>query len=83
MICDWCGEEILSEQERDPWSPKLHTECGLRSIVGSAAHQLKECSCFGGQREDPLGMSRHEAAKLAAITWGLLNGYDTRGKLTE
>jgi hypothetical protein len=72
MNCGYCTEKILPGEE-DPWNADRHLECGLRSAVGSAAHQLKECSCFGGTREDPPGMSRRDAAKLAAITFGYLN----------
>lgn len=43
-----------------------HYECGLRSVVGSVAHQLRRCSCHGGVGEDPPGMSAREAAIAAA-----------------
>jgi len=36
-----------------------------RSILGSVGHQNKTCSCFGGMDEDPVGMSKREAAKAA------------------
>jgi len=50
----------------------LHYECGVRVSIGSAAHQLGECSCFGGTREDPPQMSKREAAKLACEAFLLL-----------
>lgn len=44
----------------------IHYECGLRSVVGSVAHQLRRCSCYGGSWEDPPEMSAREAAVAAA-----------------
>jgi hypothetical protein len=40
----------------------MHYECGMRGIVGSLAHQLQKCQCFGGDGEDPPGMSVRQAA---------------------
>jgi len=47
----------------------IHLECRLRTIVGSASHLLKKCSCYGGQWEDPPELSKREAARLAAEIW--------------
>ncbi len=44
----------------------IHLECKLRTIVGSASHLLKKCSCYGGDWEDPPELSKREAARLAA-----------------
>ena len=35
-------------------------------VVGSVGHQLGRCSCFGGDEDDPPGMTVREAA-LAAV----------------
>ena len=43
-----------------------HRECMLRGVVGSVGHQLKRCSCRGGQQEDPPFLSRRRQA-LAAV----------------
>jgi hypothetical protein len=34
---------------------------------------LHECTYYGGDREDPSGVSVREAAKLAYDTFGMLN----------
>ncbi len=71
--CPWCeeglqrGEALVHQQGLVYW----HHECLFRATVGSAAHILKECSCFGGEREDPPGMSKREAAKLALEVYRL------------
>lgn len=73
-ICSWCGEEIgyddigfvmdeITEDEaRDSF---WHQECLIRNIIGSVAHQRKECSCYGGTEEDPPSMTKREAARAA------------------
>jgi len=43
----------------------------MRSVAGSAAHQLHECRCYGGEREDPPGMTKRQAAALALETFNL------------
>lgn len=77
--CDWC-DELIGESDSGLLIPyygdevaeiPFHKECFLRQIVGSVAHQLGECSCAGGDREDPPGISKREAAKMAS---DLLNG---------
>ena len=71
-LCLYCGEPI------DPGWPfktinggadALHGECYIRMLMGSVGHQLKVCSCFGGNQEDPKGMTKHEAAHTAAIVY--------------
>lgn len=49
-------------------------ECGFRSVVGSAAHLLRCCSCFiaGSTSSDPPGMTKREAAHAAFTLWGLV-----------
>lgn len=42
-----------------------HHECFLRGVLGSVGHQQKKCSCYGGTEEDPLKMTRREAARAA------------------
>lgn len=70
ITCPHCGEEIrIDESAADgAW----HHECLIRSIAGSAAHQLHECTCYGGTREDPPGMTPRQAAKLAYETFLVL-----------
>ena len=70
MICEYCGEEIRDGEESV--QENFHRECLVRAVFGSAAHQLGECSCFGGDREDPPGVSVREAAKLAYDTFTCL-----------
>ena len=67
MTCPHCVEPITADDatERTGNGEVLHRECLIRMVAGSAAHQLHECSCYGGDREDPPGLSRRQAARLA------------------
>jgi hypothetical protein len=71
-VCPYCTEEItpywpVRSFLTDGKPIDYHEECAIRMLVGSAAHQLQECSCFvkGGSRHDPPGVSKRAAAKLA------------------
>jgi hypothetical protein len=70
LKCQYC-DEIIEAGEASPGMPNMHSDCAIRAVVGSAAHQLRECSCYGGTREDPPGLSIRAAAKLAAETFRL------------
>jgi len=69
-LCAWCEEPIEAVDVGvfiDCGSAELphHRECFVRSVAGSAAHQLRECSCYGGTREDAPGLSMRQAARQA------------------
>lgn len=78
LICPWCDEPVLpadpvfSFLEEEGKSVPHHVEYALRMIIGSAAHQLKECQCYGGAREDPPNMTPRQAAILARDTARML-----------
>lgn len=72
VVCLWCEEEILSPDTESQATVDVHQECMFRMVSGSAAHLLKECSCYGGDREDPPGFSKREAALLSLNTWKVL-----------
>jgi hypothetical protein len=67
--CIWCDEIITPDEMRTAQhylsGQSVHYECGLRSAVGSVGHQKKECSCYGGDQEDPPGSTRRQAAVAA------------------
>lgn len=77
--CNYCSEPITLHEVNARSVPMpliknslrdYHSECIIRAVLGSAAHMLSECSCFGGTREDPPGMSLRDAARLAAdVFW--------------
>jgi len=78
--CAYCLEPVLDgEPYEDGATQRFHRECLIRSFSGSAAHQLKECSCYGGKREDPPGMTARQAAKLAHETFELLESQRREG----
>jgi hypothetical protein len=64
-VCNWCGEPLLDDEVRAPNMNGLHYACGLRMTLGSVGHQSRQCSCFGGDEEDPLGMTMRQAAEAA------------------
>jgi len=63
MDCSYCGEPL---DWRCAPATKLHPECMTRILMGSAAHQLKDCRHFGGrQPEDPPGLTLRQSAWMA------------------
>lgn len=64
--------EIVVRLEGTTVEP-IHRECHLRSVLGSIGHLQGTCSCYGGDSEDPPGMSRRESA-LAVWDWVERNG---------
>lgn len=63
MKCLWCGEAVESIDNRVlPGLQPMHLECSVRCLVGSVAHQKRECSCFGGTGEDAPNLSSRQAA---------------------
>lgn len=72
-ICILCEEPVLpAEAAEVRIQGPVHIECAVRAFAGSAAHQLGDCTCCGGTRHDPPGLTRREAAKLAYETFQLL-----------
>lgn len=76
--CSYCDDPIEPRDRGYYYSgdapPPVHYECFIRQIIGSVGHQQKRCSCFGGHTEDPIGVSRHEAARLAVALWEATHG---------
>lgn len=70
MHCPYCEEAIepIDVIENMPSGEQWHSECLLRSVLGSVAHQRRHCSCFipGSTENDPPGMAKRQAA-LAAV----------------
>ena len=64
MNCIHCTEPILPGERRHPEDP-VHVECIARMVLGSVAHQKRECSCYGGTGEDDPLLSKRENARLA------------------
>jgi hypothetical protein len=71
--CPYCSEPLLPDEPVTDFARQWHhRECAVRQIAGSAAHQLGECSCYGGTREDPPQMTLRQAAQLAYDTFLVL-----------
>lgn len=75
QACIYCGEPIAAGEVGIlmPWYDGVvtkevpqHRECTIRGIFGSVGHLTKACHCFGGNAEDPEGMTKRQAAKAAA-----------------
>lgn len=73
-ICPYCDETIEAGDQRADTVQSFHQECLIRAVAGSAAHQLGECSCCGGTRSDPPGMSVRDSARLAYEAFQMLQG---------
>jgi hypothetical protein len=72
--CLWCEEPVLDTermvlmQYMGPESTEMrrfHHACSARSILGSLGHLKKTCHCYGGDLEDPPGLTKREAAEAA------------------
>jgi hypothetical protein len=75
-VCPYCEEKIaplwpVRSLSTDGKPANYHEECFIRMLVGSAAHQLKECPCYrsDGARHDPPGWTKRQAAQLALETF--------------
>jgi hypothetical protein len=67
-----CDEEIFpGEPFLDGAFQRFHRECLIRATMGSAPHQLGDCSCCGGTRSDPPGLTLRLAARLACEVFDL------------
>lgn len=67
MNCDWCDEPILPDESTHQLvNAIMHKECFARAILGSIAHLRGTCACYGGDEDDPPGMTKREAARMAA-----------------
>lgn len=75
MTCIHCTEPVLPEERQT--QADLHYECNVRVVAGSVGHQMHECSCYGGKREDPPDMTTRQAAKAAYETWLLMKSIAT------
>ena len=69
--CWWCQEPIDASDQPRAALQNLHSECGIRRIVGSLAHLERRCSCHvpGSAEADPPGMSKRKAALKAVELW--------------
>lgn len=67
MKCVYCEEEIGPGERADNIGSDFHRECLFRSVAGSVAHQMGECSCYrkGSTENDPPMLTMRQAAKLA------------------
>lgn len=64
------GESGVMPDDVLRWERPMHRECFLRGIVGGLNHQLRRCTCCGGdQPPDPPELTRREAAKQAVEAW--------------
>jgi hypothetical protein len=71
MKCLHCDEPIGAAERVHMMTTyscmAMHLACLVRNIVGSIAHQQKQCSCYGGtDSDDPPGVSKFQAARDAA-----------------
>jgi len=77
-FCSWCEDKFEAEDQgiSIPGITTIHyhLDCFLRTVVGSTGHQRRLCSCYGGNEEDPDGLTKREAAQAAANYFRALNG---------
>jgi hypothetical protein len=73
MKCEWCNEEILPGERAPNRCSHYHFPCLFRAVSGSVGHQNKRCSCFGGNEDDPPGITKRQAAEAALARYKELN----------
>ena len=71
MPCILCEESVVDGDAGtiNYGGQIVHYECGMRSVIGSVGHLQMACSCYGGVREDPPGMTYRQASKAAVRMW--------------
>lgn len=79
--CMHCGEPLDATRDDDPFKGSfdpvwdgvkariMHRACMIRRVVGSVAHQMGECSCYGDAEESEPGSRRDAAIRAAAVFW--------------
>jgi hypothetical protein len=86
--CMFCGQAVTGNDEQAPFpildfrtgeAVPLHSECGLRLVVGSVGHIHRKCSCFvtGSTYTDPPGLTARQAARAAVVAWSAARGDDS------
>jgi hypothetical protein len=74
MFCLWCKDPVTAGEEYEerpmvgsegPRTGYIHFECAARMSLGSLGHLRGNCSCYGGKEDDPVGISRRQAARAA------------------
>lgn len=66
--CIWCEDIIVDgDMGTQQGESFMHHECSMRSVLGSVGHQKKLCSCYGGNQEDPPGLTKRQAAIAAYL----------------
>lgn len=74
--CAWCKEAVeAGDTGTVTYGRVMHYECTIRGMAGSIGHQKKLCSCFGGNQEDPEGMTMRQSAVAATHYWHLHGDY--------
>lgn len=85
--CAWCEEPFTASDAGFalPFAGKscdqsllyYHEVCQMRQVVGSVAHQRRQCSCYvpGSTCLDPAGMTRRESAEAAAVEYFRRHGH--------
>lgn len=70
-VCRICDEAIADGDigTVDQDGNAEHYECVMRLCIGSVGHLKKRCSCYGGDEEDPPGMTKRQAAQAAVRLW--------------
>lgn len=67
-LCPWCDELVEDGEDYETTNDgelRYHRACLIRQVVGSVAHQRRECSCYGGTGEDSPNLTPREAARAA------------------
>ena len=66
-ICPWCGEPISPDEVLYDFASgeNAHVECAVRIIFGSLGHMKRRLAHIRGERDDPPGLSKRQAANAA------------------
>ena len=67
--CLWCDEMVVPGDLMHSLLPGYHYACAMRISSGSIGHVQRACSCYvkdGTHEEDPLGLTKRQAARIVA-----------------
>lgn len=80
MICAFCDEEILPDEERADIALDAHRECALRSVIGGIGHLIDHGHFCSGVGPDA-GLDYRTSALLVYV-WVMRKGVEAAAEIS-